>query len=169
MKTSYLIGIIIIVVVIIITAIYLTFFSAPNVVVKGDNVSVFYTGYFTNGTVFNSNVGGSPFNFTAGSNQTIVGFDNAVLGMSLNQIKNVTIPPNEAYGEVNPNLVVVIPSNDFSNKTINVGSIITDSANGQPIQGVVLSTNSTSTVVNFNSPLAGKTLIFSIKVVNIRK
>ena len=40
-----------------------------------------YYGMFTNGTVFDSNVNETPFNFTIGSRQAIPGFENAVIGM----------------------------------------------------------------------------------------
>ena len=168
MKTLYVMGIILIIAVIIFASAYYFLFSTP-VVVKGDNISVFYTGSFTNGTVFNSNVGQQPFNFTAGTNETILGFDNAVLGMTLNQTKTVTIPANEAYGYENPNLIVSVPLSDFSNKTIHTGSIITENTNGQQVEGIVTSLNSTNAIVNFNSPLAGKTLVFTIRVVGIKK
>lgn len=160
--------VVIIAVIIVVAALYLFYLIPSQTVQKGDVVSVFYTGSFTNGTVFNSNVGQQPFNFTAGTNETISGFDNAVLGMTLNQTKTVTIPANEAYGEINPNLIVSIPTNDFSNKTIKVGSVVTDNANGQQLQGVVLNVNATNAIVNFNSPLAGQTLVFQIKVVGIK-
>ena len=66
---------------------------------NGDTVDVFYTGTFTNGTVFDSNVGGQPLQFTVGSGQVIPGFDQAVLGMKLKESKTVTIPANDAYGQ----------------------------------------------------------------------
>ena len=166
MKKMYVyIGIIVVVVLAI--ALYFLFGSVQTVK-NGDIVSVYYSGSFTNGTIFNSNVGSAPFNFTEGANQTILGFNNAVLGMSLNQTKTVTIPANEAYGPVDPNLIVSIPTNDFSNTTIKVGSVVTDSANGHQLQGVVVKTNATNAIVNFNPPLAGQTLVFQIKVVGIK-
>ncbi len=168
MKSIYLAIALVVIIVIIIAALYYLYLIPSQTVQKGSIVSVFYTGSFTNGTVFNSNVGQQPFNFTAGTNETILGFDNAVLGMTLNQTKTVTIPANEAYGYENPNLIVSVPLSDFGNKTINVGSVVTENANGQQVEGLVTSLNSTYAVVNFNSPLAGKTLVFTIRVIGIK-
>lgn len=140
---------------------------APSVVSAGDTVSVFYTGSFTNGTIFDSNVGGQPLNFTVGANQVITGFNNAVIGMKLNQTKTITLPENEAYGPVNPAMVVVVPLSVFGNKTAQVGMVVTQTNNGQQYQGRITSVNSTNATIDFNSPLAGKTLVFTVRVVKI--
>ena len=58
----------------------------------GNSVSVFYTGMFTNGTVFDSNVNGTPITLTVGSHQVIPGFENAVVGMKAGQTKTVIFP-----------------------------------------------------------------------------
>ncbi len=138
-----------------------------SVVKNGDNISVYYTGRLTNGTVFNTNVGSSPLNFTVGSGEVIKGFDNAVLGMSLFQSKVVTIPANEAYGPVNPSLIVSVPLSNFGNESSSVAvGLLVHASNGE--QGIVTAVNSTNATLDFNNPLAGRTLIFNITVVAIR-
>jgi FKBP-type peptidyl-prolyl cis-trans isomerase 2 len=137
---------------------------------SGDTVGVYYIGSFTNGTVFNSNVGQSPFNFTVGANEVIPGFNQAVIGMKINQTKNVTIPVNEAYGYVNPNLILEIPPNDI-NGTITVGETLHGTLGGHAASGIVTFVNVTNATarVDFNSPLAGHVLVFKITVVSITK
>ncbi len=163
---------IVIVVAAVIAAVYFvgTSNAAPAVVADGDNVSVYYTGSFTNGTVFSTNIGQQPFNFTVGAGEVIQGFDQAVIGMSAGQNKTVTIPPQEGYGLVNQSLIVTVPLTVFGNSTVSVGAPITASdGDGGVKQGVVTSINGTNATVNFNSPLAGKTLVFTIRVVTISK
>ncbi len=146
----------------------ITTYALPAVK-TGDTVSVYYTGSFTNGTVFNSNVGGQLFNFTVGAGEVIPGFDQAVLGMHAGQNKTVTIPPQDAYGNVNQSLIVSLPIKDFGNQTVKVGSVFTNSAgSGSGVQGTVVAVNSTNATLDFNPPLAGKTLVFSIKIVKIK-
>ncbi len=140
--------------------------ATPTVVANGDNVSVIYTGAFTNGTVFDSNVGKQPLTFIVGSGQLIKGFDSAVIGMKLNQTKNVTIPPAEGYGMVNESLIVPVPRSQFGNQTVHIGMGVT-SQGGQ--RGTITAINATTVTVDFNSPLAGKTLVFEIKVVAISR
>lgn len=148
-------------------AAYLTVaYGAPTTVADGDNVSVYYTGAFTNGTVFNTNVGGQPLNFTVGANEVIEGFDQGVIGMSVGQNKTITVPPDQGYGVVNPALIVSVPMTAFGNASIANGMIVTAS-DGQ--EGVVESFNTTNAIVDFNPPLAGQTLVFNIKVVVIKR
>ncbi len=141
--------------------------AAPTVVAIGDNVSVYYTGTFQNGTVFDSNVGKQPLTFIAGSGQLIPGFDQGVIGMALNQSKTITVPPKEGYGLVNQSLIVVVPRSVFGNQSITVGMMVKSTGNGQ--QGLVTAVNATNVTIDFNPPLAGKTLIFQVKVVAINK
>lgn len=153
--------------VIIIGAAYALTVSSPAVV-AGDNVSVYYKGSFTNGTVFNNNFNTSqPLTFIAGSNGLIRGFSNAVIGMKLNQTKNITLPVNEAYGPVNPAMIVSVPISVFGNQsnTLKVGGFVSSTTGAT---GVIDAINATNVTVNFNPPLAGKVLVFEIKVVKIQ-
>lgn len=137
-----------------------------TVVKNGDNVSVFYTLSSINGTVIQSNFGAKPLSFVVGSGQMISGFNNAVIGMKVGQVKNVTLPPSEAYGNVNSSLIISVPITVFGNQTVSDGMAVTSSY-GQ--RGVITAVNSTSVTVDFNPPLAGQTLVFEIKVASIQK
>ena len=141
--------------------------SVP-VVAIGDTINVSYTGTFTNGTVFDSNIGKQPLQFKVGSGRLIAGFDLGVVGMHLDEEKTLTIPANEAYGEISPALFLQVPANVFGNRTVVAGMIVDRTANGQQEQGVVTAVNATTVTVDFNPPLAGQTLVFKIKVLAIR-
>lgn len=169
-NTKYLFIAVALIIVILIVIYLATSNNNSPVVATGDNVSVYYTGTLTNGTVFDSNVGQDPLKFTVGSGEVIQGFDQAVIGMKLNETKNITIPANDAYGPVNPNLIVKVPISEFGNQSVHVGETVSQqSSDGQQVPGVITALNSTTATVDFNSPLAGQTLIFSIKVVAIQE
>ena len=71
---------------------------------SGDTVKVDYTLKLADGTVYQTTVGSTPFEFTLGQNQVIAGFEKAVTGMKVGETKTVTIPADEAYGATpNPN------------------------------------------------------------------
>jgi FKBP-type peptidyl-prolyl cis-trans isomerase 2 len=144
--------------------------NVPTVAV-GDAVQVYYTGTFTNGTVFDSNVGKQTLNFTVGANQVISGFDQGVIGMSLNQNKTITIPPNEAYGQANPALIIQVPLSQFGNQTVDTGTGVLETfpSNGLQERGIVTAINGSTVTVDFNPAMAGKTLVFNVKVVGISK
>ncbi len=170
-KSLYFLIAVALVVVIVAGSAYALTQSAPQVVASGDTVKVYYTGTFSNGTVFDSNVGTNhTLNFTVGAGRVIKGFDVGVIGMKLNETRKLTIPPSEAYGEVNSSLIVQVPLSAFGNHTIYPGNIIAETLpNGGTSEGLVQAVNSTTATINFNPRLAGDTLIFTVRVVGIKK
>lgn len=74
--------------------------STQSTAGNGQTVSVNYTGYLNNGTVFDTSLkqGGSPLQFTLGGGQVIVGFDEGVSGMKVGETRLIVIPPNLGYG-----------------------------------------------------------------------
>ena len=67
--------------------------------VRGKTVEVHYTGWLTDGTRFDSSVGGAPFSFALGAGEVIEGWDRGVAGMKVGGKRKLTIPPQLAYGE----------------------------------------------------------------------
>ncbi len=139
---------------------------------SGDSVSVYYTGMFTNGTIFDSDINGTPITFTVGSHQVIPGFENAIIGMKAGQSKTVNIPVDQAYGMYHPEYIHVI------NRT---GTLVTmNLTKGSMLSYRNPSTNTMNTVkilavtpetvtVDGNSPLAGQPLVFTIQLVSINQ
>lgn len=87
-----------------------------SMVQQGDAVKVQYRGTFQDGTVFDE----GELEFIASAGQMIQGFDEAVLGMCLNEEKNVSIPPEKAYGFSNPDLILTLPVIFELNRTFDV-------------------------------------------------
>ncbi len=138
--------------------------AATLAVEKGDHVSVEYTGMLENGTVFDSSAGRAPLEFDAGAGQMIKGFDAAVIGMHKGEEKNVTIEPEDAYGMPDPKNVIEVPLSSVPNGTKAGDNLY---AGGQPVR--VIEIKNTTAVIDTNHFLAGKTLIFKIKIVEIKK
>ena len=130
----------------------------------GDTVAVDYTGRFENGTVFDTSEGREPLVFEAGVGQMIRGFDAAVIGMAVNETKTVTIPPEDAYGAHDPDMVRDFPITAVPNDT-QVGDILF--AETQPVK--VVGKNAITVTIDLNHPMVGKTLIFDIKMLSITK
>lgn len=67
--------------------------------IDGKQVTVNYTGTFTDGSVFDSSIGKAPFVFTLGAGQVIKGWDMGVKGMKVGEKRKLTIPYTLGYGE----------------------------------------------------------------------
>jgi FKBP-type peptidyl-prolyl cis-trans isomerase len=74
----------------------------------GDQLVVHYVGKLSDGTVFDTSVGGSPYTFTLGGGEVIPGWDQGLQGMRVGGKRTLVIPPDLAYG---PNGYGPIPPN----------------------------------------------------------
>jgi len=135
---------------------------------EGDKVKVEYTGKLEDGTVFDQSKA-EPLEFEMGAKQLIPGFEKAVMGMNLNESKTITISKEDAYGDARPELRKEVPKKVLpAEKEPVVGMhIAVKIPTGQTIPGKIAEINKDSVVIDFNHPLAGKKLIFEIKVVGI--
>ena len=135
---------------------------------KGDKVKVDYTGKLEDGTVFDTSEGKQPMEFTAGEGKIIKGFDNAVIGMEKGEEKEVKIEPKDAYGDPNPDMQKKIPRDKLppepEPKTGMVLALKTP--DGKQFPARITEVNDTEITIDLNHPLAGKVLIFTIKLVD---
>jgi peptidylprolyl isomerase len=132
----------------------------------GDRVTVNYTGSLADGTVFASSEGGGPLTFVIGDGTMITGFDEAVRGMEVGDIKTFTIPAAEAYGEYDESLVVVLPRDEFDEE-LEVGDTVSkqDMTSGKTIYFTVVEITDDEVTLDGNPPLAGQDLTFEIELV----
>ena len=80
----------------------------------GNNITVHYKGTLSDGTEFDSSRNRhEPLNFEVGSGAMIPGFDNAVLGMTQGETKEVTLSAEEAYGPRYEEAVQTVPMARF--------------------------------------------------------
>jgi len=137
---------------------------------KGDKIKVDYTGTLEDGTVFDSSEKhGKPLEFEVGSGQIIKGFDEAVVGMEKGDEKEIKIEPAEAYGEPNPEMVKKVPKDKFpTDKEPKQGMmLVMGLPNGAKIPAKIVEVGDKEITLDLNHPLAGKTLNFKIKIVEI--
>ena len=140
-----------------------------EVVKQGDTVKVHYTGKLLDGSVFDSSEGRDPLEFTVGAGQIIAGVDKGVVGMALDEQKEITIPPEEAYGIYDPAKIIEVPNDQFpEDLTLEVSMQISASQpDGSAIQFTVKEIGEQNVTLDGNHFLAGKDLIFSVTLVSI--
>ncbi|MBS3072036.1 peptidylprolyl isomerase [Candidatus Pacearchaeota archaeon] len=139
---------------------------------KGSKIKVDYEGRFEDGEVFDSSSHGDhshSLEFEAGSGQVIKGFDEAVIGMNVGEEKEFTIEANEAYGEHKKELKRDIPRNALpQDQEPKVGMVLMLSApDGMQFPAKIINVDKDKVTIDLNHPLAGKKLIFKIKILEI--
>lgn len=136
---------------------------------NGNTVKVHYTGRFEDGIIFDSSVGGDPLEFTLGGHEVIQGFEEAALGMNIGDKKTVSIKPEDAYGPYNESLVVEMPKEyipEDVSPELGMRLIIVDN-NGEELPVVVSEIHEDAIRLDANHPLAGKTLVFDIELIEV--
>jgi len=140
---------------------------------SGDKVRVNYEGRLESGEIFDSSMHGDhshPLTFIAGSGQMIKGFDNAVIGMQINEEKEIKISSKEAYGEHTEEAIREVPREIFGEHKIEGGmQIALGDGQGNQFPAKIVEVKKDTVKVDLNHPLAGKTLIFKIKIVAINE
>jgi len=136
---------------------------------NGSFVSVEYKGTFGDGQVFDTSQETRPLEVEIGAGRLIKGFEEALVGMSLNEKKTFTLKPSEAYGDRDEELKTSIPRNQVPpSADPQVGQTVTlTSPEGQEIPGRISEVNDDAVTIDLNHPLAGKSLTFEVKVVGI--
>ena len=136
---------------------------------KGSRVKVHYTGTFDDGSVFDTSVSGEPLEFVIGDGSMISGFEEAVTGMHLNEIKKITLTADEAYGEHEDDLVVEIDKKELPEDfKAEIGiQVSLEDGEGNVLYAVVKEVKDDTIVLDANHQLAGRSLNFEIKLVEV--
>jgi len=137
---------------------------------SGDTVRVHYHGKLNDGTTFDSSEDRDPLEFEVGSGSVIAGFDNGVTGMKVGDKKTINIPVDEAYGQVQDDLLMEFPLDRFpAEMKPEVGMELNMSNGaGQNFPVVISEVLDNSVVLDANHPLAGEDLTFDLELIEIK-
>jgi FKBP-type peptidyl-prolyl cis-trans isomerase SlyD len=119
--------------------------------------------------IVDSNKGAQPLEFVTGKGQIIPGLEKALEGMNEGESADILVKAEDAYGDVNPEAVQTLPIEQFEGVDLKEGmTLYGQGEDGQTVQVVVKSFNDKEVTIDFNHPLAGKDLMFSVKVLSER-
>jgi FKBP-type peptidyl-prolyl cis-trans isomerase 2 len=163
------------------------YLDAANLEGEGDSmvqannaIVVDYIGRLADGTIFDTSVASVAQNcgvynpnrdytaglaFVAGAGQMIPGFDEAVIGMKVNQTKTVTLSPEKAYGQPIADRIMTFPKTDFANTEGFTQGARIYAADGS--SALITNMTDEEVTLDFNSELAGKELTFDITIKSI--
>jgi FKBP-type peptidyl-prolyl cis-trans isomerase 2 len=145
----------------------------------GDFIRLSFTGKLEDGTlfdtteaqvakdakVFDERTTYKPVLLVVGRQQAIRGLDEAVIGMTVSQEKDVEFPPEKAFGQKNSDLITVVPASYFNKDHVTPVPGMMVNINDR--EGMVKSVGAGRVIVDFNHPLSGRNLKYHIKLVEV--
>lgn len=143
--------------------------AATPTVATGKKISLEYSLFLDEDETITSNAGREPLIYEHGKHEIIPGLEQALEGMKIGDQKQVTLKPEEAYGPVVNEAIIEVDADKLPQESRMAGSLVRlDMPDGQALEGLVTKLNHAKATVDFNHPLAGKTLHFDVKVVDIQ-
>jgi FKBP-type peptidyl-prolyl cis-trans isomerase SlyD len=120
-------------------------------------------------TVVDSNIGGQPLVFMFGKGQIIPGLETGIKEMNVGEKGDVLVKAVDAYGEYNPEATQDVPKEQFAGIDLQEGmTLYGQGEDGGTVQVIVKEIKDEAVIVDFNHPMAGKDLMFSVTIGNIR-
>jgi len=144
--------------------------SKDNKVVKdGSVVSLQYTLSGEDGKTIESNKGKQPLTYTQGSHQIIPGLEKGIAGMKVGEEKRLKVKAQDAYGQVDPRGIQEVPKEKVPANGLKVGAVLmAGGPEGQTRPVTVKEIKEKTVVIDMNHPMAGKNLVFDVKVLDIQ-
>lgn len=136
---------------------------------EGKYVVIDYKGSFENGEVFDTSIGAQPLEFQSGLGMMIPGIEKAVMDMNIGDEKTVLIAPEDGYGEYDKTLMHEFPIEEIRQSfEPEIGMhVMVEMGNGRNVPAEISSITEDKVIFDMNHPLAGKSLNFWVKVLEI--
>ncbi len=139
--------------------------------VKNDLVVVMDYSLRVDGEVIDSSSESEPMQYLQGHQNIIPGLESEMEGMKIGESKDVVVSPAEGYGELDDEAFIEVPKNQFPEHIpVEVGTELqVENEEGQPVYARIDKIENNIVTLNFNHPLAGKELNFTVTVLALRE
>lgn len=120
------------------------------------------------GDLVDSTFGKKPATFKVGDGNLLPGFEQSLFGLKAGDKRSLSIPPEKGFGPQNPQNVQTMARSQFDGMELSEGLMIlfNDAANAK-LPGVIKAFDAQQVTIDFNHPLAGKTLTFDVEVIEV--
>jgi FKBP-type peptidyl-prolyl cis-trans isomerase SlyD len=134
-------------------------------------ISIEYTLYDANTKEeLDTNVGKTPLEFISNAGHIIPGLESEILELQVGDKTDVLVKPADAYGEINEEAIQTLPKEQFAGIDLVDGMPLYGTGeNGETVQVVVKSFDDENVVIDYNHPMAGRTLMFSVEILSRRE
>lgn len=141
-----------------------------KVVKNGSVVSLQYSLTGEDGKLIESNKDKDPLQYTHGQQQIVPGLEKELTGMKVGGEKRVKVKPEDGYGPVDPKGFQELPKEQFPPNGLKVDAVLlAQGPEGQSIPVRVHEIKEKTVVIDLNHPMAGKTLLFDVKILDIQQ
>lgn len=121
------------------------------------------------GTTLDSSIGDEPLYFLEGAQQIIPGLERVIALMNVGDKKKIEVKAPEAYGDVNPELVVKVKRTQFPpDAELQVGDQFQVNNDHNSPVFTIMALDTEEVTVDGNHPMAGKDLFFDVEIVGMR-
>ncbi len=133
---------------------------------EGTRVFLNFSVSLEDGSEVDSNFGGDPVDFAVGDGSLLPGFERRLFGMTAGQRQMFRVPPEDAFGQPNENNVQLLPREQFEDDVeLEIGLVFSFAdAGGGELPGMIIAFDDEEVTVDFNHPLAGRTILFDVQV-----
>lgn len=141
--------------------------SLVNVPVsEGTRVYLNFSISLQDGSEVDTNFGGDPVDFVIGDGNLLPGFERLLFGMTGGERQMFTVSPENAFGQPNDNNLQYLPRDQFDDDAeLEIGLVFSFAdASGGELPGMIISFDEEEVEVDFNHPLAGRTILFDVLV-----
>ena len=138
-------------------------------IAEGTRVTLHFSVGLSGGKTIDSTFDGDPATFTVGDGNLLEGFEQSLFGLIAGDKKTFTIAPENGFGQHNPQNIQIIAREHFADDvTLEKGLVLSFSdAQNTELPGVVLEFDDKEVSVDFNHPLAGKDVEFSVEIITV--
>ncbi len=133
----------------------------------GMSVTLHFSLVLEDGHIIDSNFESEPATFSVGDGNLLPGFESTLIGLVNGDEREFTIPPEQAFGQHNPQNVQAVERGNFDQEELELGAMFSFQNGDGELPGVIVDVDDNEVMIDFNHPLAGKNIIFQVKIIDI--
>ena len=134
---------------------------------QGTKVKLHFSLALEDGSLIDSNFDKQPASFIIGDGNLLPGFESAILGLESGQKREFTIPPENAFGQHNPQNVQDVDRTNFAEDKLEIGAVFSFQNGDGELPGVIIGIEDEKVMIDFNHPLAGQSILFKVEILQI--
>jgi len=126
----------------------------------GTKVTLHFALVLEDGDIIDSNFESAPATFTVGDGNLLPGFESTLMGLVNGDEREFTIPPEDAFGQHNPQNVQRVDRSNFDQQELEIGAMFSFQNGDGELPGVIIEFEDDEILIDFKTHWQGKILFF---------